>query len=119
MLVKKEQVFDPHQGSPLSHATEEAIDDAGSEVRIEVGRRRGPDACAYHDGLEEEDDRQASKEARKGYDEEAARSNGEEVADHRALSRRLCKMPLTVVTRQLVDRDSTTRSSRLIESHIH
>ena len=95
MLVEKEQVFDPHQGSSLSDTTEEAVDDTGSEVRIEAGRRRGPDACAYHDGLEEEEDGQASEETRQGDDEETARSDSEEVTDDRALGRRLRKMPLT------------------------
>ncbi len=83
--MEEEEILDPHQGSSLAHAAEEAIDNAGSEVGVETDGGRRPDAGANHDALEEECDRQAPEETGEGDDEEAARSDGEEVADNRAL----------------------------------
>ena len=96
MLMEEEQVLDPHQGSTLSHTAKEAIDDARSQVRVKGGGDCRPDACAYHDTLKEEDDRQAPEETRQGDDEQPTCPNGEEVANHSALCRGLRQMPLTV-----------------------
>ena len=119
MLVEEEEILDPHQGSSLPHAAEEAIDDAGGEVGVETGGGRGPDACAYHNALEEERDGQAPEETGEGDNEESARSDGEEVAHNGALHGGLRQIPLAVMTRQLVARNSKTVSSALIWDHIH
>ena len=119
MLVEEEEILDPHQGSSLPYAAEEAIDDAGGEVGVETGGGRGPDACAYHDALEEERDGQAPEETGEGDNEESARSYGEEVANNSALDGGLCQMPLAVLTWQLIARNSKKVSSALIWDHIH
>ena len=102
VLVEEKQILDPHQGSSLAHATEEAINDAGSEVGVKTGGCRRPDAGADHNALEEQRDRPAPKETGESDDKEAARSDSEEVADNRALHSGLRQMPLAVMTRPLV-----------------
>lgn len=101
--MEEEQILDPHEGSSLADAAEEAIDNAGSKVGVETGCGRRPDAGADHDGLEEERDRQTSEKTSESDDEESASSNGEEVANHRALHRGLSQMPLPTMPRPSVN----------------
>lgn len=54
MFVEEEQIFYPHQRSSLAHAAEEAIDDAGGEVRVKGGRGCRPRTGSEEDGLEDE-----------------------------------------------------------------
>lgn len=95
MLVKEEEILDPHQGSPLAHAAEEAIDDASCKIGVKRGRGRRPDTSANHNSLEEKGDGQAAEEVCEGDDEQAACSNGEQITDHSPLHRSLCQVPLT------------------------
>ena len=114
MLVEEEEILNPHQGSSLTHAAEQAVDDAGSKVGVQTGGGCGPDACAHHDGLEEERDGQAAKKAGEGDDEKTARSDGEEVANNRPLHRGLRRIPLAITAEQLVAQNSETASSALV-----
>ena len=111
MLVEEEEIFDPHQGSSLTHAAEETVDDAGGKVGVEGGRGCRPDACAHHDGLKEERDRQAAKVVGEGDDEKTAGSDGEEVANNRPLHRGWRQMPLAKMAGQSVAQNSKTASS--------
>ena len=113
MLVEEEEIFDPHQGSSLAHAAKEAVDDASSKIGIETVGGCGPGACAHHDGLEEERDGQAPKEASEGDDDETAGSDGEEVANDRALHRGWRQIPLATMVEQLIAQNSETASSAL------
>lgn len=98
MLVEEEEILDPHQGPSLPHTAEEAIYDARSKVGVEARGGRRPDACTDHDGLEDERDWQASKEAGESDDEESACSNGEEVTHNRVLHVGRCQVPLPEMT---------------------
>ncbi|KAI4198041.1 MAG: hypothetical protein LQ350_005552 [Teloschistes chrysophthalmus] len=97
VLVKKEEILDPHQGSPLANAAEEAIDDASCKIGVERSRGRRPHARADHDGLEEKGDGQTPKEVCEGDHEQAACSDGEQVTDNSTLHSSLCQMPLTTM----------------------
>ena len=85
MFVEAEEILDPHQRSSLAHAAEEAINNAGGEIGVKTGGGCRPDAGADHDDLKEKRDRKAPEETGEGDDEEATRSDGEEIADNRAL----------------------------------
>lgn len=50
--MEKEEILNPHQGTSLPHAVEEAIDDACSEVGVEARGGRRPNARTYYHGLE-------------------------------------------------------------------
>ena len=115
MLVEEEEIFDPHQGSSLAHAAEEAVDDASSKVGVETVGGCGPGARAHHDGLEEERDGQAPKEASEGDDDEAAGSDGEKVTNDRALHRGWRQIPLAIMVEQLIAQNSD--SEQCIGSH--
>jgi len=102
MFVEEEEILDLHQRPPLAYAAEEAINNASSEIGVKFGAGCRPDAGADHDAREEERGRQAPKETSKSDDEEATRSNGEDVADNGALHGRLHQMPLAMMTRLLI-----------------
>ena len=87
MLVEEEEILDPHQRPPLAYAAEEAIDNASREIGVETRGGGRPDAGADPDALEEERDGQAPEKTGEGDDEEATRSEGEELANHGALYR--------------------------------
>lgn len=98
MLMEKEEILNPHQGTSLAHATEEAIDDACSKVGVETRSGCRPDACAYHNGLEEKGDRQASKVIGESNDKDSARSNREQITHNGMLHLGRRQVPLAVVT---------------------
>lgn len=98
MFVEEKEILDPHQRSPLAHAAEEAINNAGSKVGVKAGRGCRPDAGADHDALEEERDRQAPEETGEGDDKEATSSDGEEVADNGALHGGLRQIPFATTS---------------------
>ena len=118
MFVEAEEVLDPHQRSPLPHAAEEAINDAGGEVGVKTGGGCRPDAGADHDALEEKGDGQAPEETGEGDDEEATHSDGEEIADNRALHGGLRQMPLAMMIRLLIARPSTAASDALSGTNV-